>query len=325
MSASELPAFVFENTAEEVATALKEEIKGKNVLITGTSLNGIGFEAAQAIAKYANLVVITGHNEERLKRAESALNASHPAATIRTLTLDLSSLSSVRTAAAEVLTYPEPIHVLVNNAAAPIAPFALTPDGLERQIAVAHVGPFLFTKLITPKLLAGGTGWTPRVVVTSSGAHRYGPGIDLAHIRTPEAAKHNLGVAYTQAKSANILFASELTRRAGGRVLGYSLHPGIIMTTFNEQPGAIEVLKGLKIISPDGTPNTKDFRWKTIPQGAATTVAAAFDPRLVASPGAYLDDSKIATPQVAPHTSDPVNAAQLWATTEEIVGEKFEF
>ncbi|KAJ7908701.1 hypothetical protein B0H13DRAFT_1878473 [Mycena leptocephala] len=63
---SAIPAFSFITTADEVATAFSQEIKGKNVLITGTSLNGIGFETARVIAKHANLVIITGYNDERL-------------------------------------------------------------------------------------------------------------------------------------------------------------------------------------------------------------------------------------------------------------------
>ncbi|KAK7013304.1 short-chain dehydrogenase/reductase family protein [Favolaschia claudopus] len=105
------PQLGFASTAEEVADAFADRIKGRNVLITGTSINGIGFETAKAIAKYAHLVIITGYNEGRLKLTEEALKKELPGANIRRLILDLSSLAAVRKAAAEVNEYPEPLDV----------------------------------------------------------------------------------------------------------------------------------------------------------------------------------------------------------------------
>ncbi|KAJ6523314.1 hypothetical protein B0H19DRAFT_1276968 [Mycena capillaripes] len=323
---SAFPEFSFNTTAEEVATALSQEIKGKNVLITGTSLNGIGFETARVIAKHANLVIITGYNDERLKLSEDAIKRDIPTANVRRLTLDLSSLAGVRKAAAEVNTYSEPIHVLIHNAAAAIGPFKLTVDGLESQIATDHVGPFLFTKLLAPKILASAsTGYTPRVVFVSSGAHAFGPGVNFDTIGNPNPEKHTSSGAYFEAKSANILTAIEISKRSKGAINAYSLHPGVILTNINQKEEAIPEMQALGILGPDGQPNTEKFQWKTIPQGAATTVAAAFDPRINDKPGAYLDDSTVKNESVVAHSSDPANAARLWTVTERIIGEEFTF
>ncbi|KAJ7432154.1 hypothetical protein FB451DRAFT_1420771 [Mycena latifolia] len=321
MSAS--PAFSFATTADEVATAFSEEIQGKNVLITGTSLNGIGFETARVIAKHANLVIITGYNAERLKLSEAAIKQDVPAANIRRLTLDLSSLAAVRTAAEEVNAYPEPLHnqVLIHNAAAAIGPFKLTADNLESQMGTDHVGPFLFTKLLTPKLLTSATAsYTPRVVFVASIAHAFGKGVNFDTLEHPSAEGYSAADAYFQAKSANILTALELSRRSLGKLNAY-----IIFTNINQKEDAIPEMQALGILGPDGLPNTEKFEWKTIPQGAATTVAAAFDPRLNDKPGAYLDNSIVANEIVAPHSSDPANASRLWALTEKIIGETFTF
>ncbi|KAJ7148105.1 hypothetical protein C8R43DRAFT_522840 [Mycena crocata] len=327
-SSDQLPIFGAETTAEEVATVFSNEIKGKNVLITGTSLKGIGFETARVIAKHANLVIITGYNDERLKISEETLKKDLPSANIRRLTLDLSSLTAVRKAAAEVNAYSEPIHVLINNAAAPVAPFEPTVDGLDLQLATGHVGPFLFTKLIAPKILAAKTAtYTPRVVVVSSAAHAMGDiGVDLAYLEKPEAGKYDIHPVYQQTKSANILFASELSRRAKGALDAYSLHPGLIMTNLNMRPETNSLLQNIGLVGEDGTTNDSDFiKWKSIPQGAATTVVAAFDPRLNDKAGAFLNDGVVANEMVAPHSSDPVTAEKLWEVTEKIVGEKFVF
>ncbi|KAJ6540327.1 hypothetical protein B0H19DRAFT_1175470 [Mycena capillaripes] len=323
---SALPEFSFNTTAEEVATTFSQEIRGKNVLITGTSLNGIGFETARVIAKHANLVIITGYNDGRLKLSENTIKKDIPTANVRRLTLDLSSLAGVRKAAAEVNAYSEPIHVLIHNAAAAIGPFKLTVDGLESQMATDHIGPFLFTKLLAPKISASATAaYTPRVVFVSSGAHASGPGVNFDTIGSPNPEKYNSFSAYFEAKSANILTAIELSKRSKGAINAYSLHPGVIFTNMNQKEESIPGMQALGILGPDGQPNTEKRQWKTIPQGAATSVAAAFDPRLNDKPGAYLDDSTVKNESVIAHSSDPANAARLWTVTEKIMGEEFTF
>ncbi|KAF8215232.1 hypothetical protein K438DRAFT_1955222 [Mycena galopus ATCC 62051] len=318
-----LPTFTSTTTADDVAVAFADQIRGKNVLITGTSPNGIGFEAARVLAKYANLVIITGYSSERLKLSEEAIKKESPGANIRQLTLDLGSLTAVREAAAEVNEYPEPLHVLVHNAAAASGPFKLTVDGYERQMATDHIGPFLLTKLLLPKLLAARTtSYTPRVVLVSSNAHALGA-VDLSTVAHPDAAKYVSMNGYFQAKAANILFAVELAKRAEGKINAYSLHPGGINTGMVQKGGMKEDLIALGILTPDGLPNKEKMEWKTLEQGAATTLAAAFDTRLEGKSGAYLADSVDASDQVAPHSSDPKTAAKLWTITEGIIGEKF--
>ncbi|KAJ7767009.1 NAD-P-binding protein [Mycena maculata] len=304
-----IPTFSASTTADEVATAFATEINGRNVLITGTSLNGIGFETARVIAKHANLVIIAGHNAERLKLSEEAIKKDSPSANLRTLILDLSSLASVRKAATEVNAYPELLHVLVHNAAAALGPFRLTEDGLENQMATDHVGPFLLTKLLAPKLLAtsrGAAGYVPRVIFVSSISQANGSGVDFNTLAHPDPEKYTSLGAYSQAKTANVLAAIELTKRAKGRINAYSIHPGIIYTNIYMKKETIPDLQAVGIIGPDGKPNTQ-FQWKTIPEGAATTVAAAFDPRLDGTPGAYLSDCVEANKDLAPHSSDAVS------------------
>ncbi|KAJ7074558.1 hypothetical protein C8F01DRAFT_29431 [Mycena amicta] len=303
------------------------------VLITGTSLNGIGFEAARAIAPYANLVIITGYNAERLKLSEEALKKEFPSAKIRTLTLDLSSMASVRKAAAEVNAYPEPLHVLIHNAAT-IGTYYITEDDLEIQGATAQFGPFLLTKLIAPKILSARTdSFVPRVVYVSSDAHGMGTaGIDLSKLRhgyPPEEASTTEGMMkrYGEVKSMNMLMAVELSRRAKGQLRAYSLHPGMIPTNSLDKEAMRPLFDSLGVVTEDGKPKENDFdRWKTIPQGAATTVVAAFDPRLDDKAGVYLMDGTVAPKaKVSPHAIDPTNAEKLWDLTEEILGEKLEF
>ncbi|KAJ7776143.1 NAD-P-binding protein [Mycena metata] len=321
------PAFTTTTTAEEVATAFADQIKGKNVLITGTSINGIGFEAARVVARYANLVIITGYNAERLKLSVETIKKEIPSANVRPLTLDLTSLASVRQAAAEVNEYTEPLHVLIHNAASAPGKYQLTVDHLETQMAVDHISPFLFTKLLVPKLLAAATpSYTPRVVYVSSAAHLFGTGVDLNTVAKGNPETYTLMGRYSEVKSATILTATELSKRSKGKINAYSLHPGAIHTNMNQKEDAIGPLQKVGLLDENGLPKkNSQFEWKTIPQGAATTLVAAFNPALDAIPGAYLSDCVDATAQRAPHTSDPGTASKLWKITEEIIGEEFAF
>ncbi|KAJ6569313.1 hypothetical protein B0H19DRAFT_1256957 [Mycena capillaripes] len=300
------------------------DIKFDTVLITGTSIGGIGLETALAITTHANLVTIAGYSDERLKLAEAAIKKEVPTANIQRLILDLSCLSEVRKAAEVFNTNPWPLHVLIHNAAATIAPYKLTVDGLESQFATDHVGPFLFTKLVASKLLAAATaGYTPRVIFN------------------PDPAKYDMSDGYYQAKSADILTAIEISKRSKGQINAYSLHPGIIFTNLAQKQEWREVAQsfGAWFKTPNSDPfsDTYDFSglidsegrpgqdkpWKTLAQGGATTVAAAFDPRLNDNPGAYLEDCAVSSP--AAHSSDPANADRLWNITEKIIGEPFTF
>ncbi|KAJ7248270.1 NAD-P-binding protein [Mycena haematopus] len=343
-----MQTFTPTTTGDEVAAAFAREIQEKtgtahseilnfwifDVLITGTSINGLGFETAQTIAKYASLVIITGHNPERLKLAEDALKKEVPGANIRPLVLDLASLDAVRKAAAEVNAYPEHIDILINNAASSICPFRLTVDGFEQQIATAHLGPFLFAALILPKILAAHTAsYTPRVVYVASGAHAWCSGVNLAELEHPNESTYKGMQAYAQAKSVNILTSRELTRRAGGRINAYSLTPGAVLTNFVQNESAHDELLAHGIITEDGKPNLNTpFPWKTLSQGAATIIAAAFDPSLNGfylyfpeyyKPGCYLSNSGENNGGVAPHGSDPVAAEKLWKLSERLVDVKF--
>ncbi|KAJ7624836.1 NAD-P-binding protein [Roridomyces roridus] len=337
--------FSIETTAEQVADTFASEITGKNglfgsfsvpaltivVLVTGTSLNGIGFETVRVLAKHANLVIITGYNKERLQLTEEAIKKELPSANIRQLRLDLSSLAAVRTAAAEVNAYPEPLHVLINNAVGTILPFAVSVDGFEKQMATGFIGPFLFTNLIAPKLLASRTshsGYTPRVVFLSSCFHAVGSGVDFETFGLPMPEKYKaVFEPYYEVKSAAILAAIELGKRTEGRIVGYSVDPGVISTNINQKEENRVYFQEAGIVDEHGKPNLELglFTWKTMGQGAATTVRAAFDPSLLAQPGAYLADCQVANEQVAPHSSNPENAKKLWDITETLLGQEFRF
>lgn len=163
-------------TAQQLANKLRSEIKDKIILITGVSPNSLGasFAEATASAQPAQLI-LAGRNPTKVQQTVDAIKASNPNVAVRTLQLDLASLSAVRESARELLSWDLPrIDVLVNNAGIMAVDYARTADGFESQFATNHLGHFLFTNLILDKVLASDA---PRVVNVSSDGHR------LGHIR----------------------------------------------------------------------------------------------------------------------------------------------
>jgi len=121
------------------------------------------------------------------------------------------------------------------------------------------------------------------------------------------------------------MMAFELAKRAGGKVHAFSLCPGLIYTNIHQRDDAIPIMQAAGFLGPDKKPSTEKFDvWKPLPQGAATIVVAAFDPRITDQSGSYLSNGVVANNERAPHASDPARTEQLWNITEEIIGEKWE-
>lgn len=140
------------------------------VLITGVSPGSLGAEAARVIFLHQpRLLILAGRSIHKLQATEADVRAASTSVNTRLLHLDLSSQEQIRKAATEVNGYKEPIDVLYNNAGIMAAPYATTKDGLESQFGTNHIGHFLFTNLIMPRILAAGKG--ARIVNVSSWGH----------------------------------------------------------------------------------------------------------------------------------------------------------
>jgi NAD(P)-dependent dehydrogenase (short-subunit alcohol dehydrogenase family) len=312
--------FGFSTEAEEVATYFADEIKGKTVLITGCTWNGLGAEVARTIAKHhAALVIIAGRKQEQLDETTQKIKEETPSANIRSLVVDLASLNSVRHAAAEVNACPENIDVLINNAGILGCPYRTTEDGFEAQFGTNHLGPFLFTNLILQKILASKS---PRIVNVSSVAHLLSA-IRFDDLFFDNGNTYTKWLAYGQSKTANILFARELSKRYGSKgLVTVSLHPGEIKTNLARDVKPGDVTGPVK----DHEGNVLDFSgmvYKTIAQGTSTHLVAAFDPTIASESGSYLMNCQIAMDQAKPWATDDTQAEKLWTLSEKLVGQNF--
>jgi NAD(P)-dependent dehydrogenase (short-subunit alcohol dehydrogenase family) len=197
---------------------------GRTIVVTGTTVGGLGFETALELARRGARVVLAGRTPARLEESERAIRAQVPEASLDRVQVDVSDLASVRRAAVE-LSGTGPISALVNNAGVMGTAYTRTGDGLELQMATNHFGPFLLTGLLLPQLVASNDG---RVVTVSSPMHRAARRAPLDNPRR-QLGRYSRWPVYGQTKLANLLFTFELDRRARRAELpvkALAAHPG---------------------------------------------------------------------------------------------------
>ncbi|KAF2738236.1 NAD(P)-binding protein [Polyplosphaeria fusca] len=316
------------STAAQVAADNAAQIAGKVVLTTGVSPGGTGATFVETIAAHnPSLLILAGRSASKVQATADKIASEHPNVQTRVLLLDLASQTQIRAAAAQVLAYPEPaVDVLVNSAGIMAGPYRETEDGLEAHWGSNHIGHFLFTNLIMPKILASRA---PRIVNVTSDGHRASP-IRFSDPNFSKGKEYNQWLAYSQSKTANILFSKALAQKLGARGLkSFSLHPGVIFGTALSTDVSDEDFADLKRIDKElgEVGGNDDFEWpmKTLQEGAATHVVAAFDPRIEAGNGGYLADGHLAPEEMRPTVRKEEDVEKLWKLSEETVGQTFEF
>lgn len=319
-----------ERTTDEVIRGV--DLSGRNALVTGAS-SGLGAETARALASVGAAVTLAARNTKKLEGVAEQIRSSTGNAAVDVTALDLTDLDSVRGCAKAWLATERPLHLLVNNAGVMACPLERTTHGWELQLATNHIGHFLLTGLLVPALQAGAPA---RIINLSSAGHRLA-GVDLDDPHFEQRA-YDKWVAYGQSKSANVLFSVELDRRLKDRdVRAFAVHPGMIMTELARHLDENDIKDLMSRTrertrgggSDGGGPG---MSFKSVEQGAATTVWAATSDALDGAGGLYCADCKIGEPGapehdmtgVSEHAIDPEVAARLWTQSEQWVGETFD-
>ncbi len=309
---------------------LVDKWRDKTILITGAS-SGIGVETARALhATGARIFITTRDIAKGEKVVQDIISSSPSQVPIEILFMELDSLISVKAAADDFLARSKNLNILINNAGAMASGEKIvTADGFEHLFQVNYLSSFLFTKLLLPTLIASSTSvFESRVVNLSSTGHLFHnpdgltPEVlsDLNFNRTP----YNQWAAYGQSKTANILHANQLDRLYGSdpgqAVHAFSLHPGGITTQLwrNMSHDALQerVIKNNDI-------------WKSLEQGAATSVWCACAKVWEGKKGRYCEDCQEGIPSsldspkgtfgYAPWAYDEVAEKKLWDISEEMV------
>jgi NAD(P)-dependent dehydrogenase (short-subunit alcohol dehydrogenase family) len=314
------------STTDDVLAGI--DLSGKRVLVTGVSA-GLGVETARALAAHGAQVVGAVRDLAKAERATNEVRAQAAnGGGLELVELDLASLESVRACADALVAVGRPFDAVIANAGVMRTPFGHTAEGFETQFGTNHLGHFVLVNRIAALIAPGG-----RLVNVASSGHRYSD----ADLDDPnfERVPYDPMIAYGRSKTANVLFAVEFDRRHKARgVRATALHPGGIKTELGRHMAPDELDKLVTQINAqlaaDGQP---PFRWKTIPQGAATSVWAAFVEPAQDVGGRYCENCQVSkitegpispvSPGVRPYALDPEHAEALWAKSEDMVGERF--
>ena len=314
------------STTEDVLAGV--DLSGKRVFVTGVSA-GLGVETARVLAAHGAQVV--GAARDLVKADKATAEVRKAAANGGKLTLvelDLASLASVRACADALNDDGRAFDVVIANAGVMAPPFGRTADGFETQFGANHLGHFVLMNRIAGLIAPGG-----RMVSLASSGHRYAD-VDLDDPNFDRAPYEPMQ-GYGRSKTANILFAVEFDRRHRQRgVRATAVHPGGIQTELGRHMGEDNIAKLVETINAGLAASGKPlFAFKTIPQGAATTVWAGFVAKADEVGGRYCEDchvSEITEGVIDPtqggvraYALDPARAKALWAKSEEMVGETF--
>ena len=317
------------STTDDVLSGVN--LKGKRILVTGASA-GLGVETARSLAAHGAHVVGAARDLNKATTATGQVrnDAAANGGSLELVELDLANLKSVRGCSDRLLAKAEPFDVVIANAGVMATPFGHTADGFETQFGTNHLGHFILVNRITSLIRDGG-----RLINLSSSGHRYS-NVDLED-PSFEHTPYEPFVAYGRSKTANILFAVAFDKRHRDRgVRAAAVHPGGIQTELARYLDASrmqEIVEQINLqLAAEGKPA---FKFKTVPQGAATSVWAAVVAPADEIGGRYCENCHVG--QIVPdhvtitaisegvrgYALDAENAEALWKKSEEMVGESF--
>ena len=317
------------STTDDVLSGI--DLHEKRILVTGVSA-GIGVETARALAAHGGQVVGAARDLEKAEAATAQVrkDAAANGGSFELVALDLASLKSVRACADELLAGGEAFDVVIANAGVMATPLGHTVDGFETQFGTNHLGHFVLVNRIASLIRPGG-----RLINLASSGHRFS-NVDLNDPNFQRTAYEPF-VAYGRSKTANILFAVAFDRRHRERCIrAAAVHPGGIRTELGRHMDSAQIEKMIDQMNQQLAAEGKaPFQWKTIPQGAATSVWAGFVAQADEVGGRYCenchvgrivpDDTVITaiSEGVRSYALDPHNAEALWKKSQELVGESF--
>ncbi|MFI5621419.1 oxidoreductase [Streptomyces sp. NPDC051567] len=292
---------------------------GRVAVVTGGN-TGLGLETAQVLARHGALTVLACRDLAKADAAARRITDLAPGARVDTVRLDLSSLASVREAAAELRERYDRLDLLINNAGVMFIPYRTSADGFEQNLAVNHLGHFALTGLLADRITR-----TPgaRVVTVSSAAHRRGR-IDFDDLQSER--RYRQWPAYRQSKLANLMFTYELQRRltgAGHGTLSTAAHPGGANTELARE-APVPLRLAARVLSATG------LMVQPAAMGALPTLRAATDPHAPAG-AFYGPDGRAGMTghptltDSSPRSHDRAAQERLWRTSEQLTGVTYPF
>jgi NAD(P)-dependent dehydrogenase (short-subunit alcohol dehydrogenase family) len=317
------------STTDEVLSGVN--LQGKRILVTGVSA-GIGVETARSLAAHGASVVGAARDLAKAEAATTQVRkeAAKNGGSFELVELDLANLKSVRACADKLIAKGELFDLVIANAGVMATPFGHTADGFETQFGTNHLGHFVLVNRIVSLMRAGS-----RLINLASSGHRFS-NVDLDDPNF-ERTPYEPFVAYGRSKTANILFAVAFDQRHRERgIRAAAVHPGGIHTELARHIGPARIQSMLDQMNQQFAKEGKPpFQWKTIPQGAASSVWAGVIAPADEIGGKYCENCHVGhvvaddviisaiSEGVRGYALDSNNAAALWKKSEEMVGESF--
>jgi len=302
MSANQFGA---RTTAQQIFDAYKSDLSGKVIIITGPT-TGIGVESARILALTKAHIILAARSEQKGRELEKNLKEQTKNEKIEWLPLDLEDLNSVKKFSELFLAKNLPLNYLLLNAGMQTGELQKTPQGFEKTFGVNHVAHFYLTNLLLDKLKASAPS---RIVIVSSSLHTRGV-VNFDDLNS-EKGKFPGFQVYSNSKLLNALFAKELARKLEGtKVTVNFLHPGVIKTGLAREMNP--VARGMFFF-------LGGLFFKTVPQGAATSMYCVLSPELENVSGSYFTDCR--AKEASETAKDPKIAARLWEVTEKLIND----
>lgn len=301
-----------------------ENVRNKIFVITSAN-TGAGFEAAKILLSKGAEVIMLNRSEHKSNEAIADLKEELGAsAKVSFIKMDLSDLTSVRNAAAEVNKTISKIDALLCNAAiAQVPKQTFTKDGFESQLGVNHYGHFLLCGLLYDRIEQS----NGRIVVV--GSEGYKMGIKTIQFDDMNWNKnYNPMNTYCHSKLAQILFAYKLQDRikaANKKVKVYVCHPGASATSLIKNSGGLKdrILFGLMSMTP---------LVQSAEKGAYPEVMCATEAEVNLNLKAYYGPTgkmqwtgPVGECKLEPHAQDMAVAHKLWSISEKETGLKWNF
>ncbi|NCA70162.1 MAG: SDR family NAD(P)-dependent oxidoreductase [Sphingobacteriia bacterium] len=276
----------------------------RHALVTGAS-SGLGKAVATALAAGGAHVLMVARDPHRGEAARTEIIAASGNPAVDLLCCDLSSQSQIRALAAGVRGRVDALHLLVNNAGTAFPRWGLTPDGVERTLAVNHLAPFLLTNLLLDLLVAGAPA---RIINVGT---RMNTAMDLEDLNW-QRRPYRMMQAYGQSKLGNLHFTRELARRiAGSGVTVNAVFPGVFRSNLGGTDGA----QGLFWTSVD---RLLGWALKTPEQAAERVIHLLTSAEVAGISGQYFGDR---VPIKAPAQADDAAANErVWQLSAAMVG-----
>ncbi|XP_036000022.1 retinol dehydrogenase 11 [Fundulus heteroclitus] len=279
-------------------TELKR-LDGKTALITGGN-SGTGKETAVALAARGARVIIACRDHEKAARAVREIKLRSRSFNVFHMELDLASLHSVREFCKKFLQQEKSLHILVNNAGMP-GVLDWTNDGFSMCFGVNHLGHFLLTNLLLPRLKECAPS---RVITLTCSCYKYQK-LDFQDLN------YNLlpFFTYCRSKLANIYFSQELARITEGKgVTSYAVHPGFVQSRWTCHYSFLFRILMQVVMWMFSVP---------CEIGAQTVVYCAVSNEAAKHSGGYFADCQPAA--LRPFARDAGVAKKLWEASERLV------